>query len=81
RYALCALFEYAATLGVVDVAYAGPRGARDDYRGLWGAGGYDCLSRYDGLVAVRVNELGVALLHDPGALPALGLPVPRRDHQ
>ena len=28
RYALCVLFEYAATLGVVDVAYAGPRGAR-----------------------------------------------------
>ena len=78
RYALCVLFEYAATLGVVDVAYTGPRGARDDYRGLWGADGYDSLSRYDGLAAVRVNELGAAILHDPGALPALGLPVPRR---
>ena len=78
RYALCVLFEYAATLGVVDVAYTGARGARDDYRGLWGADGYDSLSRYDGLAAVRVNELGAAILHDPGALPALGLPVPRR---
>ena len=78
RYALCVLFEYAATLGVVDVAYTGARGARDDYRGLWGADGYDSLSRYDGLAAVRVNELGAAVLHDPGALPALGLPVPRR---
>ena len=78
RYALCVLFEYAATLGVVDVAYTGARGARDDYRGLWGAEGRDSLSRYDGLAAVRVNELGAAVLHDPGALPALGLPVPRR---
>jgi hypothetical protein len=78
RYALCALFEYAATLGVVDVAYTAARGARDDYRGLWGADGYASLSRYDGLAAVRVNELGAAILHDPGSLAALGLPVPRR---
>jgi hypothetical protein len=81
RYALCVLFEYAATLGVVDVAYTGPRGARDDYRELWGTHPHDCLSRYDGLAAVRVNELGAAILHDPGALPALGLPVPRRGPQ
>ena len=79
RYALCVLFEYAATLGVVDVAYTGPRDARDDYRGLYGADSCDSLSRYDGLAAVRVNELGAAILHDPGALPALGLPGPRRD--
>jgi len=81
RYALCVLFEYVATLGVVDVAYTGPRGARDDYRELWGADRYDSLSRYDGLAAVRVNELGAAILHDPGALPALGLPVPRPDRR
>ena len=78
RYALCVLCEYAATLGVVAVAYTGPRGARDDYRDRWGADRYDSLSRYDGLAAVRVNELGAAILHDPGALPALGLPVPRQ---
>ncbi len=78
RYALCVLFEYAATLGVIDVAYTGPRGARDDYRELWGADRYDSLSRYDGLAAVRVNDLGAAILHDPAALPVLGLPVPRR---
>ena len=78
RYALCVLFEYAATVGLLDVAYTDPRGARGDYRALWGADQLSCLSRYDGLVAVRVNELGAAVLHDPGALPALGLPVPRR---
>lgn len=78
RYALCVLFEYAATLGVIDVAYTGPRGARDDYGQLWGADRFDSLSRYDGLAAVCVNDLGAAVLRDPGALPALGLPVPRR---
>lgn len=78
RYALCVLFEYAATLGLIDVAYTDPRGARDDYRALWGADQLSCLSRYDGLAAVRVNELGAAVLHDPDALPGLGLPVPRR---
>ncbi len=78
RYALCVLFEYAATLGVIDVAYTGSRGARDDYRELWGADRYGSLSRYDGLAAVRVNDLGAAILHEPGALAALGLPVPRR---
>jgi hypothetical protein len=79
RYALCVLFEYASTLGVVDVAYTSPRGARDDYRELWGADARESLSRYDGLAAVQVNELGAAILHDPCALPVLGLPVPRQD--
>src|SRR5580693_1679294 len=78
RYALCVLFEYAATLGLIDVAYTAPRGARGDYRALWGADQLSCLSRYDGLSAVRVNELGAAVLHDPDALSGLGLPVPRR---
>jgi hypothetical protein len=81
RYALCVLFEYAATLGVIDVAYTGPRGARDDYRELCGADRYGSLSRYDGLAAVRVNDLGAAILHDPGTLATLGLPVPRRGTQ
>jgi hypothetical protein len=79
RYVLCLLFEYAATLGVIDIAYTGPRGARDDYRGLWGADRFDSLSRYDGLAAVRVNELGAVILHEPAALPVIDLPVPRGD--
>jgi hypothetical protein len=81
RYTLCVLFEYAATLGVIDVAYTGPRGARGDYRELWGADQRDSLSRYDGLAAIRVSELGAAILHDPGALDALGLPLPRHVHR
>ena len=34
-------------------------------------------ARYDGLAAIRVSELGAAILHDPGTLDALGLPLPR----
>jgi hypothetical protein len=78
RYALCVLFEYAATMGLIDVRYTGPRGVRPDYRFLYGADHYPALSRYDGLLAVRVNELGTALLHDPLAIPGITLPVPKR---
>jgi hypothetical protein len=80
RYALCVLFEYAATIGAIDVRYTDPRGARDDYRFLWGADQYACLSRYDGLLAIRVNDLGAALLHNRPALQALPLPTPRPSH-
>jgi hypothetical protein len=76
RYALCLLFEYAATAGLVDIGYIDPRGARDDYRSLWGAGQYASLSRYDGLIAIRVNDFGAAVLHGEPDL-TLGLPVPR----
>jgi len=74
--------QHAASAGIGLVlavcCAADPCGARDDYRALWGADQYAYLSRYDGLLAVRVNELGTAILHDPGALPCVGLPVPRR---
>jgi hypothetical protein len=78
RYALCVLFEYAATMGLIDVRYADPRGARPDYRFLWGTDQLPYLSRYDGLQAVRVNPLGAALLHNPLEAAHLTLPTPRR---
>jgi hypothetical protein len=34
RYTLCLLFEYAATLGMIDVAYVHPAGVRHDFRAL-----------------------------------------------
>lgn len=58
RYALAVLFEYAASLGLIDVEYAAAAHARDDYRDNWGADELDALSRYDGLQAVRLNALG-----------------------
>ena len=39
RYLLCLLFEYAATLGLIDVAYTDPREARLDFAHMWGADG------------------------------------------
>ncbi len=62
RYVLCLLFEYAATLGMVDVAYLDPKRARKDYRELWGADDLDYLSRYDGLLYFRLNPLGAYCL-------------------
>lgn len=62
RYTLAVLFEYAATLGLLDVAFTDPAGARKDYQGNWGADELPYLSRYDGLVAVRLNDLGAYVL-------------------
>jgi hypothetical protein len=62
RYTLALLFEYAATLGLIDVAYEEPIGARDDYLGNWGADYLGALSRYDGLGAIRLNDLGAYVL-------------------
>ena len=58
RYTLAVLFEYAATLGLLDVDYVLPAQARDDFRHMWGADWIDGLSRYDGLLAVRLTPLG-----------------------
>jgi len=62
RYVLCLLFEYAATLGLVDVAFTDPRGARRDFIDLWGADDLEFLSRYDGLEYIRLNPLGAYCL-------------------
>ena len=71
RYTLVVLFEYAATLGLIDVEYDPPAHARDDFRENRGADDLDALSRYDGLRAVRLNPLGcyVLGLGDDSQLP------------
>jgi hypothetical protein len=62
-YARCFLMEYAATLGLLDVAYIPPydtpRGELDDF---WGTDDLSFLSRYDGLIAFRLNALGAFCL-------------------
>jgi len=58
RYLLCLLFEYAATLGLIDVAYMPPAGARPDYHEMWGTDDMVFFSRYDGLMHFRINGLG-----------------------
>ena len=62
RYTLAVLFEYAATLGLVDVDYGAADGARDDFRNNWGGDCLAALSRYDGLRAIRLNALGSYVL-------------------
>jgi hypothetical protein len=62
RYTLAVIFEYAATLGLVDVAYRDPAGAREDFRGNWGADELYYLSRYDGLDSIRLTSLGAYAL-------------------
>ncbi|WP_371666477.1 helicase-associated domain-containing protein [Streptomyces sp. NBC_00289] len=58
RYTMAVLFEYAAPLGLIDVEYVDPAGARDDYRHNWGGDWLERLSRYDGLRAIRLTPLG-----------------------
>ncbi len=62
RYVLCLLLEYAATLGLVDVALVAPAGARDDYGDLWGTDELVYFSRYDGLMYLRLTPLGAYCL-------------------
>lgn len=58
RYTLAVLFEYAGTLGLLDLDYSHPTGARKDFQDNWGGEDLDALSRYDGLQAIRLTALG-----------------------
>jgi hypothetical protein len=62
RYLLGFLFEYAATLGLIDVAYIHPAGARRDYHEMWGTDDMVFFSRYDGLMFFRITALGAYCL-------------------
>jgi hypothetical protein len=62
RFILAMLFEYAATLGLIDVAYIPPQGARGDYTDHWGTDDLECLSRYDGLRYLQINAMGAWVL-------------------
>ncbi|MEM8805117.1 MAG: hypothetical protein AAGF01_03605 [Cyanobacteria bacterium P01_G01_bin.38] len=62
-YMQCLLFEYAATLGLIDVAYVNPYDAPGgDWTNFWGADDLSFLSRYDGLLAIRLTSLGAFCL-------------------
>ena len=62
RYIAAVLFEYAATLGIVDVSYFDPAEGHDDFRGMWGTDELRFLSRYDGLNSFRITALGAYIL-------------------
>lgn len=61
RYLLCVLFEYAATLGLLDIAYIRPHRARD-HTDHWGVDDLEFISQYDGLQFINVNALGAYVL-------------------
>ena len=74
RYILCLLFEYAAPLGIIDIAYTHPTGAADDFQDHWGTDDLEFFSRYDGLEYLRINPmgaycLGIAQSYTPAAIP------------
>jgi len=62
RYMRCLLFEYAATLGLIDVGYVDPGVAWRDFGDLWGTDDLHFLSRYDGLIYFRLTSLGAYCL-------------------
>ncbi len=57
-YLMVFLWEYAGTLGLIDVAYGDPKYGHGDYRNNWGADWLDFLCIHDGLFYFRVNSLG-----------------------
>ncbi|GMR23340.1 MAG: hypothetical protein BMS9Abin37_1760 [Acidobacteriota bacterium] len=67
RIVLCLLFEYAATLGLIDVAYSSPLHVRSAFHDQ------PSLSRYDGLQAFRLTELGAYSLGQSQRAPELAL--------
>ncbi len=62
RYIMCMLFEYAATLGLIDVAFVHPEGSADDYQCEYGTDDLWYFSRYDGFEYFRLNALGAYCL-------------------
>lgn len=56
------LFEYLATLGLIDVAYVYPHYLWPEFNGWWGSDNHAFCSRYDGLLYVRLNPLGAYCL-------------------
>ena len=71
RYLYCLLLEYAATLGMIDMALIPPARSRNDYRDMWGTDDLAYFSRYDGLMYFRLTPLGAYCLGaGPGYQPS-----------
>ncbi len=57
-YLLCLLFEYAATLGLIDLAFTNPDNVRNAHHSYWGGEDLSFFSAYDGLQFIRLTPLG-----------------------
>lgn len=60
-YLRAALWEYVATLGLIEIAYTRPEQSPHDFGNLYYLEA-EYLSRYDGLLAMRLNSLGAYVL-------------------
>jgi len=71
-YLRATLWEYVATLGLIEIAYTWPEDAPHDFGDLYYLDA-DYLSRYDGLLAMRLTNLGAYVLGQTDAYtpPAL----------
>ncbi len=58
----CLLMEYFATLGVIDIAYVDPHGARDDFRDHWGVDDFSFIGQHDGLLYFKLTKFGAYCL-------------------
>ena len=58
QYFRALIMESLATLGLVDIAYTNPHGLWPEFEDHWGIDDLDFCSRYDGLMYVRLNDLG-----------------------
>jgi hypothetical protein len=62
QYLRAFLFEYLATLGLIDIAYVYPHHLWPELGHSWGIDEMSFCSRYDGLLYVRLNALGAYCL-------------------
>jgi hypothetical protein len=61
-YLRAVLFEYTATLGMIELTYTLPEETPHSFGDAYGLDEYEFLSRYDGLLAVRLTNLGAYAL-------------------
>lgn len=62
QYLRALMMESLATLGLVDIAYTTPHDQWPEFRDMWGNCDMSFCSRYDGLMYVRLNDLGAFCL-------------------
>ncbi|MCP4456297.1 MAG: hypothetical protein GY809_32970 [Planctomycetes bacterium] len=62
QYLRALIMEPLATLGLADIAYTTPHDQWPEFRDMWGVDDMGYCSRYDGLMYVRLNELGAFCL-------------------
>jgi hypothetical protein len=71
-YLRALLFEYAATLGMIEIAYTRPEETPHSFGDAYGLDEFEYLSRYDGLLGLRLTGLGAYALGLTDAYTAAG---------